>query len=51
MRQSRFAWHSQRARDVGEPTVEQIADHLANRRVRAFITWSRASHARSGYAA
>jgi len=30
---------------------EQIADHLANRRVRALIAWSRASQARSAYAA
>jgi len=30
---------------------EQIADHLANRRVRSPIIWSRASQARSAYAA
>jgi hypothetical protein len=30
---------------------EQIADHLANRRVRALIERSRASQARSAYAA
>ena len=37
---------------MGMPSAkEQIADHLANRRVRALITWSRASQARSAYAA
>jgi len=30
---------------------EPIADHLANRRVRPLIAWSRASQARSAYAA
>jgi hypothetical protein len=30
---------------------EQIADYLANRRVRALISWSRANQARSAYAA
>jgi hypothetical protein len=30
---------------------EQIADHLANRRVRALIAGSRVSQARSAYAA
>ncbi len=30
---------------------EQIADHFANRRVRALIIWSRTSQARSAYAA
>jgi len=30
---------------------EQIADHLANRRVRPLIVCSRASQARSAYAA
>jgi hypothetical protein len=29
---------------------EQLADHLANRRVRPLIAWSRASQARSAYA-
>jgi len=30
---------------------EKIADHLANRRVRALTAWSRASQPRSAYAA
>jgi hypothetical protein len=38
--------------DLAIPSAnEQIADHLANRRVRVLIAWSRASQARSAYAA
>jgi aminoglycoside phosphotransferase (APT) family kinase protein len=50
------AWWSLRSLQAGrrliEPSAkEQIADHLANRRVRSLIIGSRISQARSAYAA